>query len=346
MQYEGSIKLDGIELRAVSNELIRSRITAIDQDFIILPGSIRFNLYPYMESILPAVDDELLIRMLEKVGLWWYINCRGGLDADVSSIGLSQGQQQMLNIARGMVHHKHTNSKLVLMDEITSQLDYQTDRDLQRGLYDVFQRATMIVVGHRVGSLKNMDFVVNILDGTTTVTPQLRRRTSWSFGDVRSQSPRSITVEDEFDHNADLYNEMESRGRSPTKPEFPRRLPLFNGPLAHSGSSVRSSSTETVRPIKRRGDDTSSRGYPDLVEARDKPVVRTLIDDSLSLEEVVSRMPVTLPRLFPRQPNTAVMPTTDGSTELLTPTVYDPEAEEERTAGDALPFDENGQFIG
>lgn len=175
MQYEGRIKIDEEELRTVPHDLFRERITTISQEFVILPGTVRFNLSPYTNSRADPISDETMITLLKDVGLWSHFQQRGGLDAPLSDIKLSEGQRQLVNIARGMAHHIQTKSKIALMDEVTSQLDQQSDQQVQNALRHTFKDCTTLIIAHRIETLRDMDLILDISDGGVTVVSDVVR---------------------------------------------------------------------------------------------------------------------------------------------------------------------------
>lgn len=175
LPYEGTIHLDGVDLATVSCELARSRITTISQDSVALQASISVNLYPYARDEKDTVDDGLFIDILKQVGLWECVAAGGGLDAEVGILQLSEGQLQLLNIARGMVHHLHTKSTVAVMDEISSQLDYAADKRVQEALNTTFSKCTMLVIAHRTETLKDMDMILTLSDGYANMASQTRQ---------------------------------------------------------------------------------------------------------------------------------------------------------------------------
>lgn len=160
--YNGSILIDNVELKGIPHEAVRKRITTIPQEVIELAGSVRHNLFPWTAKDGRLPTDELMISMLTRLGLWQNIEGRGGLDADLIGLELSVGQRQLMGIARAVVHHIHTDSKIALMDEITSHMDSDTARLAQNLIDEVFKDCTMIVVAHREESFANMDAVLRL----------------------------------------------------------------------------------------------------------------------------------------------------------------------------------------
>lgn len=122
-----------------------------------LPGNLRKNLDP-----LETVDnDEILIDALSRAGMWETISCRGGLDADFESIGLSHGQKQLFGIARALL----SKSPVVLLDEATSSVDHHSDKQAQKVLAEAFKEKTMLIVAHRLETIADLDLVVVMENG-------------------------------------------------------------------------------------------------------------------------------------------------------------------------------------
>lgn len=108
---QGSIKIDNQDLSLLPREIIRSRLTCIPQDAYFFSDSVRANLDP-----TSSISDIELVGVLEKVGLRDTFG-EEGLDKELDSKELSQGQKQLFSLARAMVRP----SKVVILDEISSR---------------------------------------------------------------------------------------------------------------------------------------------------------------------------------------------------------------------------------
>jgi len=137
----GSISIDGINITDISLQKLRSSITTVAQDPLLLPVSIRRNL-----NLDSTVTDESMISALRKVCLWDMVSERGGLDAVLTKDSLSHGQLQLLTLARALLQ----TSKIVLLDEATSNLDHETDQIIQAVIRENFAACTVIAIAHRV----------------------------------------------------------------------------------------------------------------------------------------------------------------------------------------------------
>ncbi|KAF2995600.1 hypothetical protein E8E14_000809 [Neopestalotiopsis sp. 37M] len=148
----GSITIDGLDLAAVSNTVLRTHLMALPQDAVTLPGSVRTNLDP----LNTVIGDDTLTDALSRVGMWETISSRGGLDADFDSLGLSHGQKQLFCLARALI----SKSPVVLLDEATSSVDHHSDEQVQKVLREAFRDKTVLVVAHRLETIGDLDMVV------------------------------------------------------------------------------------------------------------------------------------------------------------------------------------------
>lgn len=166
LEYTGTIEVDGIEVSSIPKHLLRSRITTISQDAVLLAGSVRDNLLPYDGQAEDArMDDTLLLRTLERVGLSETVNSKGGLDASLSDMSLSEGQMQFMSLARAVLHNCWTRGKLVLMDEPTSNMDYETDARIQKLVREAFVGCTIVMISHRPDNVADVDVHLEVANG-------------------------------------------------------------------------------------------------------------------------------------------------------------------------------------
>jgi ATP-binding cassette subfamily C (CFTR/MRP) protein 1 len=111
----GSIKIDGRDISSIRRESLRSRLICMAEEPYLLPKSVRENLG--FDSM--TVTDAEMMKVLQQTGLEDVIASHGGLDAMIDGVFLSQGQKQLLNIARALLKKKH--GKVLIMDEATSR---------------------------------------------------------------------------------------------------------------------------------------------------------------------------------------------------------------------------------
>ncbi|CEJ91185.1 hypothetical protein VHEMI06915 [[Torrubiella] hemipterigena] len=147
----GEMYIDGVNVTTLPREVIRDRITPVPQEAVAVPGSVRTNLDPMDRS-----TDEAIFTALEKVGLLELINERGGINAELSDLGLSQGQLQLFAVARALLRP----SKLVVVDEMTSSVDQNTEERILKLVKTEFQESTVIAVAHRLQTIADFDMIV------------------------------------------------------------------------------------------------------------------------------------------------------------------------------------------
>ncbi len=167
LKFSGSITIDGVDITTIPRRLLRSRITTISQEFIDFPGSVRDNLVP--QEIMMAKEDRhdnaLLIGALGKVGLNKVIKRAGGLDVDLEDVGLSAGQQQLFALARALLHHRQTKSKIIFVDEATSYIDYESEEKLNQVMDKAFKGCTVLTIAHRNYSLQAATHFLELSSG-------------------------------------------------------------------------------------------------------------------------------------------------------------------------------------
>lgn len=182
LDQSGSVKIDDIDTSDLTRQHLRSRITVIAQDPVELQGSVRCNLVPWdpaeAEELSPGalVGDAVMNETLSQVGLRDLVSANGGLEADFSTLGLSQGQRQLFCLARAVLHHKVMRTKIVLVDEATSNMDMDTDREMQVVMTAAFSECTVMTVAHRLETIQNVDVVLELENGVLIRREQRKRR--------------------------------------------------------------------------------------------------------------------------------------------------------------------------
>lgn len=172
LDYTGNITIDGREIRTIPPELLRSRITTLTQGSLHLIGSVRYNLFPYLPSSLPSdflLTESMQTDVLRRVGLLDIINQRGDLDSPMKDMRFSHGQKQLFNIARALLHHKATGSRVILMDEPTASLDEETEQKINGIFENDFKGCTVITITHRTSGTKAVDRVISLQEGAAQV---------------------------------------------------------------------------------------------------------------------------------------------------------------------------------
>jgi ABC-type multidrug transport system fused ATPase/permease subunit len=160
LPQQGKILLDGNDLSAVNNQILRSRFGFVPQDIILFPGSVYDNLRLFDEK----VPIERVKEASEQIGIRKTIeNFPSGFDTDLISRGvnLSVGERQLLSFARALVR----NPEILILDEATSSIDPHTEHIIQEGLQELLKDRTAIIIAHRLATIQMVDRIIVIHKG-------------------------------------------------------------------------------------------------------------------------------------------------------------------------------------
>ncbi|TFG32407.1 ABC transporter ATP-binding protein [Candidatus Thorarchaeota archaeon] len=157
---EGSIQIDGIDIRAVTQNSLHSRIGLVLQDAFLFMGTIKDNIkYGRQDA-----SDEEINAALDAIGARRIIeNLEQGLDTEVGERGgrISEGERQLVSFARALL----ADPKILILDEATSSIDIYTEYAIQKGMRVLLAGRTSIVIAHRLSTIVNADRIVVLEHG-------------------------------------------------------------------------------------------------------------------------------------------------------------------------------------
>jgi len=149
---DGSITLDGRELRELAKRPLRDAIAYVSQDAFLFNGTVRENLLLARRD----ADDKALLTALEAAHATEFVRkLPDGLDTNVGERGvkLSGGEKQRISIARALLK----DAPILLLDEATASVDSATERQIQAALDTLMRGRTAFVIAHRLSTIRNAD---------------------------------------------------------------------------------------------------------------------------------------------------------------------------------------------
>lgn len=157
---KGTISIDGSNIREVTRKSLRFSYSMVLQDTWLFYGTIRENIaYGKKDA---AMDEVVAVAKAAKIHNY-IMQLPDGYDTVLSDdgINISQGQKQLLTIARAML----LNSKVLILDEATSNVDTRTEQQIQKAMRRLMQGRTCFVIAHRLSTIRNADIILVVKDG-------------------------------------------------------------------------------------------------------------------------------------------------------------------------------------
>ena len=159
---EGSIKVDGVDIRDVKQHDLREKIGLVPQKGLLFSGTIKSNL----KYGAPDISDEQLEEAIRVAQAKEFIDQKeDGVDSEISQGGtnVSGGQKQRLAIARAIAK----NPEIFIFDDSFSALDFKTDAKLRQELNEMIKKTknTVLIVGQRIASIMNAQQIIVLDEG-------------------------------------------------------------------------------------------------------------------------------------------------------------------------------------
>jgi ABC-type multidrug transport system fused ATPase/permease subunit len=155
----GEIRVGGDTLDELNLQNWRSQIGYIPQQIYLFDGTVKENV-----CFGRKFDKGLMREVLKQANIFNFLEAKHGMDTLVGEGGiqLSGGQKQRIAIARAL----YGRPEILVLDEATSALDDETEQKIMNEIYQISQDKTLIIVAHRLGTIKGCDKVYEIKNGT------------------------------------------------------------------------------------------------------------------------------------------------------------------------------------
>ena len=156
---EGSITIDGIPIEKINRSTLRQNIAMVLQDTHLFTGTVMENI---RYGRLDATDEEVIEAAKVASAHSFIVNLENGYDTVLENDGanLSQGQRQLLNIARAAISH----APILILDEATSSVDTRTERHIEEGMDALMENRTTFVIAHRLSTVRKSNAIM-VLEG-------------------------------------------------------------------------------------------------------------------------------------------------------------------------------------
>ena len=157
---EGTITIDGVNIRNIQRENLRENIAMVLQDTHLFTGTVMENI---RYGRLDATDEEVIAAAKTASAHSFIMRLSDGYNTMLEGDGanLSQGQRQLLNIARAAL----SKAPILVLDEATSSVDTRTERHIEHGMDRLMESRTTFVIAHRLSTVRNADAIMVLEQG-------------------------------------------------------------------------------------------------------------------------------------------------------------------------------------
>lgn len=156
----GTITIDGINITDIPKEQLRKMIAIVLQDTVLFGDTIRANI---KYGSLDADDDKMRKAAKAAMADSFIERLPDGYDTMLTESGanLSQGQRQLLSIARAVL----AEPKILILDEATSSVDTRTEMHIQQAMVNLMKGRTSLIIAHRLSTIRDADLIVVVKNG-------------------------------------------------------------------------------------------------------------------------------------------------------------------------------------
>ncbi len=156
----GRITIDGVDIKDIKRDVLRKNIAFVLQDTHLFTGTVRENI---RYGRLDATDEEVEAAARTASAHSFIIRLEHGYDTMIEGDGanLSQGQRQLLNIARAAI----SKAPILVLDEATSSVDTRTEKHIERGMDSIMAERTTLVIAHRLSTVRNANAIMVLENG-------------------------------------------------------------------------------------------------------------------------------------------------------------------------------------
>ncbi len=157
---EGTITVDGIDIRSIDRDFLRKNVAMVLQDTHLFTGTVMENI---RYGRLDATDEEVIAAAKTASAHSFIMRLEDGYNTILEGDGanLSQGQRQLLNIARAAL----SKAPILVLDEATSSVDTRTERHIEHGMDRLMQNRTTFVIAHRLSTVRNANAIMVLEQG-------------------------------------------------------------------------------------------------------------------------------------------------------------------------------------
>ncbi len=157
---EGSITIDGVDIRDIKRDVLRSNIAMVLQDTHLFTGTVMENI---RYGRLDATDEEVIAAAKTASAHHFIMRLSDGYNTMLEGDGanLSQGQRQLLNIARASL----SKAPILVLDEATSSVDTRTEKLIERGMDGLMENRTTFVIAHRLSTVRDANVIIVLEQG-------------------------------------------------------------------------------------------------------------------------------------------------------------------------------------